>query len=266
MSGGWQRAVRRGRATAGFALLGSAIAALAITPLAAEEPAESQAAWDATVAAVEAVELTPAGYQAFRSRFDERHVPFAQRHTDFNPRRVAVSQGPSKVFVWHYSYQYFNRDGPALKPVGQASPRQLVAFMAGRWGVCCGINWFIDRDARVFRLAPLNAKLRHNPPYDRVVTGVEVEAGAQELVTTEQYEQLAYLTIHVLRRQGHLPTADPLRRVVRGHGEMRDAYLERNPGARWDDRDDFDEPVATLLRQKVKRYLADRAANETGGP
>lgn len=243
----------------GIALFGSALAALVITPLAAEETPESQAAWDATVSAVEAVELTPAGYQAFRSSVDERHVPFAQRHVDFNPRRVAVWQGPSKVFVWHYTFHYFNRDGAALKPVGRASPRQLVSSMARRWGVCCGVNWFIDRDARVFRLAPLDAKLRHNPPYDGVVTGVEVEAGGQELVTTEQYEQLAYLTIHVLRRQGHLPTSDPLRRVVRGHGEMRDAYLERNPGARWDRRDDFDEPVATLLRQKIKRYLNERA-------
>lgn len=107
---------------------------------------------------------------------------------------------------------------------------------------------------------PLNAKLRHNPPYDRVVTGVEVEARAQELITTAQYEQLGYLSIYVLRRQGHLPTQEPLRRVVRGHGEMRDAYLERNPDARWDERDDFDQPVAALLRRKIQRYLDDRAA------
>ena len=230
-----------------------------MTPLAAQETPDAEAAWDATVAAVDAVELTSAGYQAFRSSVDERHVPFAQQHADFNPRRVDVGQGPSKVFVWHYTYHYFNRDGPALKPVGRASPRQLVSFMASRWGVCCGVNWFIDRDGRVFRLAPLDAKLRHNPPYDSVVTGVEVEAGAQELVTTAQYEQLAYLTIHVLRRQGHLPTSDPLRRVVRGHGEMRDAYLERNPDARWDARDDFDEPVATLLRRKISQFLDETA-------
>ena len=261
MRGGRLRAGPGGSATAGFALFGCAMAALLVTPLAAEETPQSQAAWDATVSAVDAVELTPAGYQAFRSRIDERHVAFAQRHGDFNPRRVDVSQGPSRVFVWHWTLQYFNRDGPALKPVGRASPRQLVSFMARRPGVCCGVNWFIDRDARVFRLTPLNAKLRHNPPYDSVVTGVEVEAAAQEFVTTAQYEQLAYLTIHVLRRQDHLPTADPLRRVVRGHGEMRDAYLERNPDSGWDERDDFDEPVATLLRQKIRRYLDDRAAS-----
>lgn len=260
MVGAQRSAVPISRALAALTLWAVAMGALLTTPLAAQGTQESDAAWAATAAAIEAVELTPSGYRAFRSAVDERHVPYAQRHADFNPRRVAISQGPSRVFVWHYTYHYFNRDGPSLQPSGRAAPRQLVSSMARRSGVCCGVNWFIDRDARVFRLAPLHAKLRHNPPYDSVVTGAEVEAGGQELVTPEQYEQLAYLTIYVLRRQGHLPTEAPLRRVVRGHGEMRDAYLARNPGARWDGRDDFDQPVAALLRKKIQRYLNDRAA------
>jgi hypothetical protein len=123
----------------------------------------------------------------------------------------ALDQGPGRLVEWHYLFHYFNTDGPSLRLEGRSSPRQLVRFMARRPGVCCGVNWFIDRDARVFRLAPLNARLRHNPP--------------------------------------------------RGHGEMRDAYLARNPSAPWGARDDFDAPAAAALRQKIRRFLSDRAAS-----
>lgn len=70
-------------------LWGIALPALLTTPLAAQDAQDPEAAWAATASAIEAVQLTPAGYAAFRSAVDERHVPFAQRHADPAQRQAA---------------------------------------------------------------------------------------------------------------------------------------------------------------------------------
>lgn len=251
---GRQRAGRHvARSTVGLIMTGVLVLSVVTSPLAAEPVVEEPSA--ETTAAIDAMVLTKAGYREFVRRVNHSHLSYAQGWTDFNPRRVDIPQGPSRAFVWHFTVDYFNTTGPAAAPQGRPAPRQLVRFMARRTGVCCGVNWFVDRNGRTHRLAPLHAKLRHNPPYDSVVTGVEVEAADQKSVTTKQYEALAYLTMRVLHRQGLLRT-EPLRKTVRGHGEMRDAYLERNPRARWGERDDFDQPVSKLLRTRINRFLA----------
>jgi hypothetical protein len=235
----------------------AAAASVVLPPLAADvRPVPAPAAF-----ALHGVNLTPEGYGEFRRAIDHSLVPFATRRPEFDGRRIHIPQGRSEMFVWHFTAMFVNHDGASSVPEGDADVKRLILSMARRgdtYGdrVCCGVNWFIARDGTVYRLAGLNAKLRHNPPFDSVMTGVEVEAATQRDITTTQYEQLAYLTLHVLQRQQLLGTA-PLRRLARGHGEVRDAYLERNPNAPWDPRDDFDAPVSELLRDKIAAFLRE---------
>lgn len=215
----------------------------------------------ATVAAVDAMHLTVAGYRSFLKHIDRTYYGDAQRFIEFDPHRVPISQGRSEIFIWHFTAFYRNADGPSQTPKGEMSLPPFIAGMALRGDdssppdhVCCGINWVIDRFGPAHQLAPVNAKLRHNPPYDSINTGVEVEAARQVDLTTAQYETTAYLTIAVLTQQ-HLLGRKPLSEIVKGHGEMRDAYLIEHPDSRYGTRDDFNEPESRLLRQVIQRFV-----------
>ena len=215
----------------------------------------------ATAAAIRAMSLTPAGYREFLDRIDLSTYDFAQQFIEFDPARVPIEQGPSEVFVWHFTTFYRNADGPGATPVGDMSVRPFVQGMAERGDednppnhACCGVNWVIDRHGPAHQLAPVNAKLRHNPPYDSINTGVEIEAARQVDITTTQYESLAYLTIAVLDNQ-NLLGRKPLSEIAKGHGEMRDAYLQARPGSDLDSRDDFNAPESRLVRQAIERFL-----------
>ena len=215
----------------------------------------------ATAEAIQRMQLTPAGYRAFINRIDQSDFDYAQQFIEFDPSRVPIEQRASQVFVWHFTTFYRNADGPAATPVGDMSVRPFIQGLAQRGDedsppdhVCCGINWVVDRAGPAHQLAPVNAKLRHNPPYDSINTGVEVEAARQADITTSQYESLAYLTISVLQNQKLLGRR-PLSEIAKGHGEMRDAYLAANPGSQLDSRDDFNAPESRLLRQAIERFL-----------
>jgi hypothetical protein len=217
------------------------------------------AADPATAAAIRRMWLTPAGYRAFLDGIDESVYDYAQQFIEFDPARVPIEQGRSQVFVWHFTTFYRNADGPSSTPVGDMSIRPFVQGLAERGDesndhVCCGVNWVIDRHGPAHQLAPVDAKLRHNPPYDSINTGVEVEAARQVDITTAQYESLAYLTITVLQNQDLLGRR-PLSEIAEGHGEMRDAFLATHPDSQYDARDDFNAPESRLLRQVIDRFL-----------
>ena len=129
--------------------------------------------------------------------------------------------------------------------------------MAGRYGhgtKCCGANWAISRHATTHQAAPLNAKLNHNPPYDSISTGVEIEANNQAAITTAQYEQLVYLALAVLDTQDRLG-AFPLDQIFKGHGEMRDHWNHHNPHNMYGVRDDFDAPEMIFIRHFVQQFI-----------
>jgi hypothetical protein len=215
----------------------------------------------ATAAAISRMRLTPAGYRAFLDAIDQSAFDYAQQFIEFDPARVPIEQGRSQVFVWHFTTFYRNADGPAAAPAGDMAVRPFVQGLAERGDednppdhVCCGVNWVVDRHGPAHQLAPVNAKLRHNPPYDSINTGVEVEAARQVDITTDQYESLAYLTITVLQNQDLLGRR-PLSEIAKGHGEMRDAFLAAHPESHYDNRDDFNAPESRLLRQAIERFL-----------
>lgn len=210
--------------------------------------------------AVESMNLTPEGYASFMESINYTFFDFAQQYIEFNPTLVPISQNTSSVFVWHFTVLGFNGDGVSI-PADQTNVGEFIRFLATRYDesprnthLCCGVNWFIDRNGGVYQLAPLNAKLRHNPPFDEVNTGVEVEAANQDALTSAQYESLSYLSIAVLQNQTLLGNY-PIDQIVKGHGEMRDTWNAEHPEARRDSRDDFDAPISQLLRQKIAIFL-----------
>lgn len=211
--------------------------------------------------AVKQVKLTPQGYVNFTKSINTSYLAYAQTFPEFNPNKVPIRQGKSKVFVWHYTTFYLNQNGLAKKPQGDMDVDRFVKSLARRGDDntppnrhCCGVNWLIDRHGTTHQLAPLNAKLRHNPPYDSVNTGVEIESVTQGDITTKQYESLGYLTAFALNGQGLL-YKEPLDDIAKGHGEMRDSWNKRNPYNTYDQRNDFDADISGLMRSKIQDLL-----------
>lgn len=216
--------------------------------------AEVQPMSDMTKNNLDNMDLSAERYQSFVNTIDTSHLDFAQSYTTFNPDKVAIEQRRTEFFTLHYTAFYSNfGKSSKTEPVGDMDVRKLIDSMGSRGNVCCGINWILARNGKVFQTAPVAAKLRHNPPFDSITTGVEVEASNQEAITSEQYETLSYLTIAVLKHQGLLD--EELERVVHGHGEDRDKYRQNNPESNWDVRNDFDSAVSKYFRSKVALFL-----------
>ncbi len=221
------------------------------------------------------MQLTPEGYaQAVRS-IDRSLLSFAQTFREFNPNKVKVDieQAKSEKFILHFTTFYRNADGLNRdRPIGKAAIKPIIQGMAqtGDDDVdketgkpkpdrkCCGINWIIDRSGQIYQVAPLNAKLRHNPPDDSSQTGVEIEAYEQADITTEQYEAAGYLAIFVLEQQNLLSNR-PLSEVLDGHGKLRDIYRENHPNSIYGVRDDFNAGPTAAFRQKVASFLFQSA-------
>lgn len=222
-------------------------------------------------AAINAMDLTPDGYRNFLASIDQSFFEYAQQYGEYNPDISPIEQSQSEFFVWHFTAGYYNADGSSEIAYGPMNVGLFIDGTAKRGGevnqggnVCCGVNWLVDRSGHVFQLAPVNAKLRHNPPYDSVNTGVEIEAARQEDITIAQYEATSYLTIAVLNAQGLL-SDKPLADVAVGHGEIRDSLRTEYPEEeRYGHRDDFDTPVSSLLRHKIAEFIFNYP-NETIG-
>lgn len=216
--------------------------------------------------AMHGMRLTPEGYANFLASLDTTKLPNTQIFREFNPAKIIsdILQGPSEIFVLHFTVKYANEGlGPEFNDhmIGNFDVLKLVSGMAGRnghGGQCCGINWMIGRHGNTYQTAPLNAKLNHNPPYDSISTGVEIEAGEQAAITTAQYEPAAYLAIAVLDTQNRLGKF-PLQDILKGHGEMRDAIIDEwnasHPNQKLGVRDDFNAPETKLFRYYVQEFL-----------
>jgi hypothetical protein len=206
---------------------------------------------------IDAINLTPEGYQQFFQQIDESWFGYAQGHIKFNPERVPIPQGKTEYVTAHFTAMYTNQDGSSPIPLGEMAVQRLLDFEATREGPqCCGMNFIIDRNGRVIQTAPYNAKLRHNPPYDGKTTGFEIEATWQNTVSTTQFESATYLIIAMLANEHLLGTKD-IGALFPGHGEMRDILRATHPELRkkWGIRDDFDAPVMRAWRAKVEAFL-----------
>lgn len=222
-----------------------------------------------TQEALNRMHLTAEGYQAFLASIDYSQMPNAQGYPEFNPRQVAIKQGKTQFFTWHFTAFYRNMDGPSPQKNGDVMDiPDFVKGLAERGDhdvdkngqpkppdhICCAVNWIIDRNGIAHQLAPFTAKLRHNAPFDAVTTGVEIEATFEHDLTTKQLESAAYLTGADLHNEGIL---DPMKLEdeAQGHGETRDRYMTAYPHSEWGQRNDFDQPLARALRLKLFDFL-----------
>lgn len=204
------------------------------------------------------------GYDQFLQSIDTSPVAYSQQFREFNPDllQADIAQGPSEIFVLHFTVKYAN-DEPGFgdMSIGNFNVGNLIKSMAARFGhdgQCCASNWGIGRHATTHQMAPLNAKLNHNPPYDSVSTSAEVEADEQASITTGQYMELAYLSVGVLDTQERLGKF-PLNEILKGHGEMRDLIIDEwnrtYPSHKLGVRDDFNFPESELFRYYVQKFL-----------
>jgi hypothetical protein len=206
---------------------------------------------------IEAINLTPEGYQQFFQNLDMTWFGYTQGHNKFNPARVPIPQHRTQFVTAHFTAEYTNALGlDKSQPIGDMDVKRLVDWEASRGGpVCCAMNFIIDRNGHVFQLAPFNAKLRHNPPFDGITTGYEVEATWQNTVTPKQFEAATYLTLAMLVNE-HLLGTKSIGDLFAGHGEVRDKLRAEHPEMRkWGIRNDFDEPVMQAWRTKVEAFI-----------
>lgn len=206
-------------------------------------------------AAISAAKPTAEGYKAFLGSVDQTYFDYAQNYREFNPRQNGIEQKASQFFTWHFTGLYSNANDASSVPVGETNISRLVELMARRDGdKCCAVNWLIGRDGRIFQVAPANAKLRHNPPFDATTTGVEIEATGHSSINSVQIESAIYLTTAVLRYQGLLGNR-PLAEVAKGHAETRSRWNAEHPNDKYDGKPDFDASVSAKLRQKMGEFL-----------
>lgn len=202
--------------------------------------------------AIDAVSLTPEGYQQFLDSINYRHQEYAQQFPEFNPNQNGVSQNPAETeyATWHFT-------------VIDMEVPDLVRTVATRGDdsstpdhTCCGFNNVIDNDPNqtFYQLAPWEAHLSHNPPDDNKQVGTEVMAATQADITTIQYEKLSYWTIAVAKMKGWLGNR-AIADYARGHGEERDKFKANHPESKLGSRDDFDGEVAERLRQEITEDL-----------
>lgn len=227
---------------------------------------EVAAASPEAIASLEAMNLTVEGYQAFFSNIDLSWFDYAQDYINFNPAFVsdpqyagehAIHQGVTQWITPHFTASYTNSPeaGTSEVPVGEMRVDRLIDFLGTARGVpCCGVNFIIDRHGRVIQTAPYQAKLRHNPPYDGLTTGFEIEAMYERQLTTAQFESATYLTIAMLVNDGLMGTK-PLVDGFRGHGETRDIHRSETGDRKWDIRNDFDKPIMDVWRAKIAEFL-----------
>lgn len=220
-----------------------------------------------TLASLDGMQLTLEGYQAFFTGIDYTWYDYTQSLIDFSPLLVsnpqyagkdAIPQNATEWITAHFTagYTNFNEIGAAPVPTGlEMDLKRLIDFSEFQRGhPCCGFNFVIDRNGRVFQLAPFNAKLRHNPPYDGRTTGFEIEAAVQEQITAKQYEQTSYLVMAMLANEGRLDP-DGLAQYFHGHGEDRTKLRAADPHTTWDVRSDFNEPVMNIWREYLANFI-----------
>jgi len=207
-----------------------------------------------TMEALNGMELTAEGYEKFFETIDMSWFDYAQSYSNFNPSRVPIAQNPTEWVTAHFTASYSNSDGPSPEPVGEMDVKRLIDFMANRGNPCCGVNFFIDRDGRAIQVAPYQAKLRHNPPYDDKTVGFEMEAAFQHQLTSAQLDTASYITIASLQLDGLLDPAT-LQQRFHGHGEDRDNFRDNHPDSKWDERNDCDAPIMDAWRQKMLEFI-----------
>lgn len=207
---------------------------------------------------IQNMRLTCEGLKQALSNIDMNYYDLAQNNPKFNPMVMAargISQGPTEFHTLHVTAGYYNSDGTETKtPVGEPSvPRFIDVIDRSDDPRCCGVNQYIDRNGTIYWLAPSAAKLRHNPGYDGVTTGKEMEGFTLPDLSVKQLEASAYVDLGNRIKDGlaHLS----LQQLIRGHAETRAAYKRANPNSHWPAKQDWYEGPTAAYRQKLQEFI-----------
>ncbi len=220
-----------------------------------------------TEANIEAMQLSPEGYQEFLNNIDTSYIEYARQHQEFDPSRNGFNQERKTEWVTiHHTVMYANAGGEdTSRPIGDPDPRTLIDFMAARGNSdsrpdnkCCAVQFFNDRNGKMWQLTPRSAKVRHDFGYEEVSVGLETE-GIDEHFTTPQFESIVYWSIAVMNAEGLLQDGQPLSRKMRGHEETREEY-NATSGRKQSHKQDGDPAIMNRLRQKATEFLHANAA------
>ncbi len=219
-----------------------------------EDPDEVEA--KGSIERINSIELTLEGYEEFVRNIDRSYMEFASSKSAFNGSTGSPEFKPFEFLTLHFTTLYVNEDGRNnQQPIGNFSPERLIRSMDNQSGdSCCGVQWTIGRDATTYQLTDKDTRTKHNPPYDSVSSGVEIEAVEQDDITKAQYEAAAYLSLYVLVLEDKLkPGVDISSRVV-GHGEIREVARELDESLNI--RTDFPAQESAAFRAMIEKFIA----------
>lgn len=215
-----------------------------------------------TAASIEAMRLSPEGYQNFLDSIDTSLTEYAHQHPEFDPARNGFNHSRKTEWVTiHHTAMYANAGGEdPSRPIGDPDPRTLIDFMATRGNTdtppehkCCAVQFFNDRNGKMWQFTSRSTKVRHDYGYEEISVGLETE-GIDEQFTTAQFENIVYWSIAILNAEGLLQDDQPLARKMRGHEETRDEY-NATSGHRQSEKQDGDPAIMNKLREKTTEFL-----------
>ncbi|MCA9349479.1 glucosaminidase domain-containing protein [Candidatus Saccharibacteria bacterium] len=207
------------------------------------------------------LELSREGYQEFINSLDTSIISISGQRERFIRGEFP---GPVEFITLHFT-------AANLEPLRQAQADNLgvPASEGGRLFNSMAdkgkmVHMFVGSEG-TYQFAPFNVWGVHNPPYSEVSIGVEVEAEKYEDITKEQFEQLVYSLLYMIKSTPELaeklenaPTIEGgIEELVKGHAEVRDEYLKNNPGAGVDGREDFWGDDANWVRGNLLRLLQE---------
>lgn len=206
---------------------------------------------------VAAMQLTPYTYDTLVSSINRDYIDVAYNGGDnaYNPDRISVEQADTQWVTLHFTTVYYNADGSdASQESGDFSPDRFITSTGiNRDGDnCCGVYAVTDRDGRVFQMVRDGGKTMHDPPYDSISDGIEIEATANDRISPTQLQNAVLFALYRLKDVGLLGN-QPLDQILRGHGENRSEYIEQNPGTDLDVRTDFTREEMQVIRSAVEQ-------------
>jgi len=226
-----------------------------ITPTPENPPTDIE---PSTEGAIEAVTLTPGGYESFKNSINTSFMDQAAAYDSYNPATNDIPQEASELFIWHFTTLYYNGGGNSTgEPIGDTA--DVLHFLSSTANSGVGIQWFIDRTGHTYQLTDPTTRTANIPPHSSVSTGVEIESDTQANITTEQYESAAYLAAYNIMALDLLSGDKSLDEVLYGHAEIR--AIDRLTDPSLAGRSDFPAGESSLLRQKVAKLLSELGYN-----
>lgn len=206
----------------------------------AQDLESPQERYDASMRALEAVNASKDGYENFKETLQKNDISrelearLPRNYSDHDKPEL----GEPKYFILHFTAN------PTV--ANSYDGHKFASSQVNSGGL--GINYYINRDGTPYTMS--THYVDHIFTYSEESFGVEIAASEQATVTPAEYETALYLAAHFLIEGKYVqrgqPITDTVKRVVRGHGDIRSTV---------DNHTDFGEPISDAFRARLINFM-----------